>query len=119
MFLSDFWKSLFLLHGTDFLMSSAYHPATNSQTEVVNRCLETYLRRMCGDNVKDWSLWLPLAEWWYNTTCHTATGLTPYEVVYNQQLPFYLPYITGECANATVDRSLLKREDMLAVKIIS
>lgn len=68
-------------------MSSAYHLATDGQTEVVNRCLETYLRCMCG--VKDWNLWLPLAEWWYNTNFHTATGLTPYEIVYNQQ-PHYI-----------------------------
>ncbi|KAL8089016.1 hypothetical protein AgCh_038682 [Apium graveolens] len=113
-FLSDFWKHLFLIHGTDFLISSAYHPATDGQTEVVNRCLETYLRCMCGDNVKYWSLWLPLAEWWYNTNSHTATGLTPYEVVYNQQPPLHLPYVTGESSNAAVDRSLQKREDMFA-----
>ena len=63
-FLSLFWKSLYSLDGTEFLMSSAYHPQTDGQSEVVNRCLETYLRCMCGDHPKEWSLWLPLAEWW-------------------------------------------------------
>lgn len=51
-FLSEFWKCLFTVHGTEFLMSTTYHPATNGQTEVVNRCLKTYLRCMCGDHVK-------------------------------------------------------------------
>ncbi|KAL8087895.1 hypothetical protein AgCh_037873 [Apium graveolens] len=113
-FLSDFWKNLFLVNGTEFLMSSAYHPATDGQTEVVNRCLETYLRCMCGDHVKDWNMWLPLAEGWYNTNFHTAIGLTPYEVVYNQQPPLHLPYLAGESTNEVVDRSLEKRELMIS-----
>ncbi|GKV19872.1 hypothetical protein SLEP1_g30072 [Rubroshorea leprosula] len=51
-------------------MSSAYHPQTNGQTEVVNHCLETYLRCMCGLRPKEWVQWLPLAEW-----CFTAKTL--------------------------------------------
>lgn len=61
-----------------------------------------------------WNSWLPLAECWYNTNFHTAIGVTPYEVVYNQQPPLHLPYIVGECANETMDRSLHKRELMIA-----
>lgn len=80
-FLSQFWRSLLTLHGNDVLFSSAYHPETDGQTEIVNRCLETYLRCMCCDNPHEWSSWLPLAEWWYNTHFHSATQLTPYEIV--------------------------------------
>lgn len=60
-FLIQFWKGLFSLHGTDFLLSSSYHPETDGQTEVVNGCLDTSLRCMCHDNPKDWNAWLPLA----------------------------------------------------------
>ncbi|CAM8943168.1 unnamed protein product [Rhodiola kirilowii] len=83
-FLSDFWRELFTIQGVDLNMSTAYHPQFDGQTEVVNRCLETYLRCMCSDKPHLWSKWLPLAEWWYNTTFHSATQLTPYEVVYGQ-----------------------------------
>ena len=112
-FLSLFWKSLFSLHGFEFLMSSAFHPQTDGQSEVVNRCLKTYLRCMCGDHSKEWSLWLPLAEWWYNIHFHNAIQFTPYEVVYNQPPPLHLPYLPGYSINTVVDRSLQRREGMI------
>lgn len=113
-FLSQFWRGLFSLHGTEFLLSSAYHPQTDGQTEVVNRCLETYLRCMCGEHPKKWCQWLPLAEWWYNTHFHSSTQVTPYEVVYNQPPPLYLPYLPGESPVEEVDRSMQRREKMIA-----
>ncbi|KAK9664024.1 hypothetical protein RND81_14G014700 [Saponaria officinalis] len=69
---------------------------------------------MCGESPREWSLWLPLAEWWFNTHFCTATGFTPYEVIYNQPPPLYLPYLPGESDVVAVDRSLQKRELMIS-----
>lgn len=112
-FLSDFWRELFTLQGVSLNYSSAYHPQSDGQTEVVNRCLESYLRCMTSERPHLWSKWLPLAEYWYNTTFHTATQITPFEAVYGRPPPVHLPYLPGESKVEVVAKSLQEREDML------
>jgi len=55
-FLSKFWQELFSLLKVSLYMPSAYHPQSDGQTEVVNRCLESYLRCMTGEKPSEWVL---------------------------------------------------------------
>ena len=48
-FISIFWKELFVLQGSQLKASSAYHPQTDSQTEVTNCTLEQYLCCFCHE----------------------------------------------------------------------
>lgn len=114
-FLSDFWKELFALQGVVLNFSSAYHPQSDGHTEVVNQCLESYLRCMCCDRPHLWSKWIPLSEYWYNTTFHTSSQLTPFEAVYGQPPPIHLPYLPGESKVAVVARTLKERENMILI----
>lgn len=59
--------------------------------------------------------WLALAEYWYNTSYHSATQSTPYEIVYGQPPPIHLPYLPGEARVQVVAKSLQEREDMLLI----
>ena len=108
-FLSEVWKELFRVHGVDLRYSTAYHPQTDGQTEITNKTLETYLRCMTAETPQTLGKWLPLAEWWYNTTYHSAIRSTPFEIVYGQPPPLHLPYLPVESTSTLVDRSLRKR----------
>lgn len=98
------------LQGVQIKLSTTYHPQTDGQLEVLNRCLKTYLRCMCYETPKEWAQWLPLAEFWYNTNFHSAIQKTPYEVMYNQPPQIRRPYILESTIIDSVDRSLHQRE---------
>ncbi|KAE8678209.1 Detected protein of confused Function [Hibiscus syriacus] len=83
-FISHFWKSLWGKLGTQLNFSSAYHPQTDGQNEVVNRSLGNLLRCLAGMKPKQWDLALPQAEFAYNRSKNRTTGLSPFEIVYGQ-----------------------------------
>ncbi|KAL6347245.1 hypothetical protein AAG906_013681 [Vitis piasezkii] len=71
-FISNFWQEFLKLSGTKLRMTSAYHPQSDGQTEVVNRCIEQYLRCFVHHKPRHWNSLLPWAEYWYNTTYHSS-----------------------------------------------
>ncbi|KAJ0854088.1 putative nucleotidyltransferase, Ribonuclease H [Helianthus annuus] len=95
-FMSNFWKEFMRLQGIQLALSTAYHPQSDGQTEVLNRCLESYLRSMCMDCPNNWVKWLPLAQWWYNTTFHSAIKMSPHEALYGIKPNIHIPYIPND-----------------------
>ncbi|WVZ82556.1 hypothetical protein U9M48_029810 [Paspalum notatum var. saurae] len=93
-FTAHFWKELFRLAGVSLRMSSSYHPQTDGQTERVNQCLETFLRCYIHACPSRWSKWLGSAEYWYNTSFHSAIGRSPFEALYG-----YSPRSLGVSSN--------------------
>jgi len=78
LFTSEFWASLCDLLRIKSNLSTAYHPETDGQTERVNQILEQYLRIYVNYQQDDWVSLLPLAEFAYNNTSHSATGVSPF-----------------------------------------
>ncbi|GJU09991.1 ty3-gypsy retrotransposon protein [Tanacetum coccineum] len=112
-FVSTFWKQLFAASGTQLNHSTAYHPQTDGQTEVVNRGLEQYLRAMVSDQPQHWVRLLPWAEYSYNTSFHSSIGMTPYQAVYGRVPPAIIPYPLGSSKVAAVEESLVERDTLL------
>ncbi|KAJ9520579.1 hypothetical protein QJQ45_007435 [Haematococcus lacustris] len=81
-FTSDFWTSLFHLTGTRLLMSSAYHPQTDGQSERANRTVEDMLRPYLNHHKTDWDQHLAAVEFAYNSSTHVGTGFSPFYLNY-------------------------------------
>jgi hypothetical protein len=61
-------------------MSTSYHSQTDS--EQVNQSLETFLCCFVSSQPSQWSKWVPLAEYCYNSSFHSSLGKSPFEVLY-------------------------------------
>lgn len=84
-FTSHFWQELFKYADTELRLSTANHPQTDGQTERVNQCVETYLRCFTHACPRRWSFWLPLAQFWYNSSHHSAISMTPFKALFGHE----------------------------------
>nr|GFA77147.1 reverse transcriptase domain-containing protein [Tanacetum cinerariifolium] len=62
-------------------LSTAYHPQTSGQVEVLNRGLKRILERTIGQNRASWSDKLDDALWAFPTAYKTPIGYAPYNLV--------------------------------------
>jgi hypothetical protein len=84
-FVGHFWRTLWKNMGTNLMFSSAYHPQTDGQTEVVNRSLGDLLRSLVTEHHSQWDSILPQAEFAYNDSVNRSTGQSPFHIVYGMQ----------------------------------
>lgn len=79
-FLRHFWRSLWNRLGTNLLYSSAYHPKTNGQNEIVNQTLGNLLQSFAFERPKQCDKVLFRAK--FASVLHSSTGKSPFEIVY-------------------------------------
>jgi hypothetical protein len=112
-FTSNLWRDLFKCAGVKQRLSTAFHPQTDGQSEVVNKIIAMYLRCATGDRSRSWVDWLSWAEYCYNTSYHTALQASPFEVVYGRPPPPLLPHHAGAAQTEAVDAMLRDRDAFL------
>jgi transposase InsO family protein len=81
-FTSKFYQHLVNRWKVQLNMSTAYHPQTDGQTEVMNRILEDYLRSYTRSSQDEWDELIAMAEFAMNNSKNSST----------QETPFYLNY---------------------------
>lgn len=66
------------------LYSTSYHHESIGALENTHRNLNSYLRIQTNNNAREWSIWIPYWCFAYNTTIHSSTKFTPYELVFGK-----------------------------------
>ena len=74
----EFWEHLCRLWKIQRMMSTAFHPETDGQTEIVNQETERFVRAFTNYQQDDWDEWLPEAEAAMNSNPSATTGVSPF-----------------------------------------
>jgi hypothetical protein len=83
-FCADVFRRLCTLLKIEKVQTTAYHPESNGALERAHATLMNYLR--CYVNSKqEWDQLLPFACFSYNTTPHSITRYTPYEILFGRK----------------------------------
>jgi transposase InsO family protein len=82
--------------------STPYYPKGNGQAEVTNKRLLRILNKTVHDNGKNWKEELPIALWAHRTSRSTATGATPFSLVYGTEaiLPVNVTVLAAKVADS-------------------
>jgi hypothetical protein len=84
-FISKFWQELQKSLGTKLKMSTAFHPATDGQTERTIQTLEDMLRACVMKFGGNWEEKLDLIEFSYNNSYHSSIQMAPFEALYDRK----------------------------------
>jgi hypothetical protein len=68
---------------------------------------------MSFNEPKKWSSWLSLAEWWYNSTYHSATKFTPFHALYGFPAPLISEISVAGPMEVNAQTFLEQKEEIL------
>lgn len=89
-FTAAMMSKIFEQVGVTHLRATPYHPMTNGQIERYNATMDAKIAALSNGSRTNWDEQLPFVTFNYNTSLHTTTGQTPFELIYGRSpiLPF-------------------------------
>ena len=79
-FTAKYWKCLTQLKNARLNMSTADHPQSDGQSEIMIRTVCNMLRETVQNDKEGWDAMLSQMEYVYSASRNASTGLTPFEV---------------------------------------
>jgi len=84
-FISEFWTEFCRILGIKLKLSTAYHPQTDGQTEIMNQYLDQRLRPFINYHQDNWSDLLPVMDFAQAALPHDSTGLAPFYIEFGYE----------------------------------
>ncbi len=84
-FTSNIIKDLTKLFKIHHVLASPYHPQSNASLERTHATLKDYLKHFISKNPDSWDEYVTHAILYFNTTIHSSTKFSPYELVFGHK----------------------------------
>lgn len=81
-FVSKLFQNTCKILGIKRKLTTAYHQQTNGALERTHRTLKEFLRNYINNERNNWDETIQFGTYVFNTTPHTATSFSPYELLY-------------------------------------
>ena len=111
---SKFWAEVCAYSLIKRRLSTVFHLQTDGQTEILNCILEGYLRAYTNLEQMNWAKLLPSAEFVYNNSRSTSTGMSPFKALYSYD-PDLRTTLRTELRTDTSPEDSTSRGEALAV----
>lgn len=100
-FVSHLWREFCRILGIQLKLSTAFHPQTDGQTEIMNQYLDQRLRPFVSYYQDNWSELLPMMDYAQLTLPHSSIGMSPFELINGYTARTSFDWKTPGAANAT------------------
>lgn len=84
-FVSSFWKEVCRILGIQIKLSTAFHPQTDGQTEIMNQYIDQRLRPFVNYYMDNWSELIPMMDYAQLTLPHDSIRMSPFELLKGYQ----------------------------------